>query len=635
MGKAERDGRRFAGQDLAYVDRRHVVQAHRRDDGVGVARVEDVLLAELGLAAEAARAQQHLVVGEVGRLEDHLDAVRQRQQGQAERLVGRLGDDAAGRRRLFHQACGDWLLVTRRHRRLGRGVGPRQQLRAGRGWRFCFVRAHVDHQLGGIDRDSLARVRVHFGQRNPRDEFARVVVFVLDAGNFFLFQEVADVFRHIRARIGLVTLAVGALVEAQQVLLGALELRGAEAELARPFVFLHQRGNRRRGAVFAERGGGGVRLVARGEWSQPAAGAHEGRIGLLRQFAQPLAEHRPEQRADHLFAHVGEGIAVVGLAHRVADHHGVAGCFLVGDDQRFGRRAHRNRRGRARACERRIFQAGEVRHDQLLGIGRFDVADYHHRHQVGTIPVAVEAFERIGLERFEDGVLADRQPLRVARAVVKLRHQHLVHPVARAFALARLVEDDVALLVDVGIVQRQAMGPVFQHREALVDVTALVGGDRQDVDGFVEAGVGVQVGAPLDPDRLQVRHQFVFLEVGRAIEGHMLDEVGQPLLVVVFEHRAGLDHQAQFELLFRLAVLLDVVGQAVGQFAHFDLRADRDRVGQPDLGQRGRCGDDQEGCEAGRFQEVFGHRGAGEMDGGSRQARRRRGRGRRQNGRFA
>ena len=261
--KAERDRCRLAGQDLAHVDRRHVVQAHRRDDGVGVARVEDVLLAELGLAAEAARAQQHLVVREVGRLEDHLDAVRQRQRGQAERLVGRLGDDAAGAGGLSIRLAATGfssrgvtvaLAAASAHASSCALVGAR---------RFGLVRTHIDHQLGGVDRNGLARVVVHFGQRNPRDEFARVVVFVLDAGNFFLLEEVADVFGDIRTRVGLVTLAVGALEQAQQVLLGALEFRGAEAELARPGVFLHQRGNRRRGAVLAERGGGGVGLVAR------------------------------------------------------------------------------------------------------------------------------------------------------------------------------------------------------------------------------------------------------------------------------------------------------------------------------------------------------------------------------------
>ena len=40
-----------------------------------------------------------------------------------------------------------------------------------------------------------------------------------------------------------------------------------------------------------------------------------------------------------------------------------------------------------------------------------------------------------------------------------------------------------------------------------------------------------------------------------AVEGHVLDEMGQALLVIVFQNRAGLDHQPQLRALFRFLVI--------------------------------------------------------------------------------
>ena len=74
----------------------------------------------------------------------------------------------------------------------------------------------------------------------------------------------------------------------------------------------------------------------------------------------------------------------------------------------------------------------------------------------------------------------------------------------------------------------------------------LVGRNLQLVDRLVEAGVGVDVRAEPHAERLHERGDVLPGEVPRAVERHVLDEVGQPALVVVLEHRPRLDHQPQF-----------------------------------------------------------------------------------------
>ena len=66
-----------------------------------------------------------------------------------------------------------------------------------------------------------------------------------------------------------------------------------------------------------------------------------------------------------------------------------------------------------------------------------------------------------------------------------------------------------------------------------------------------------------------------FGKVLRAVERHVLDEVRQPALVLVFEHRTGVDDEPQLGARLRLPVLADVVAQAVRQRAHRDQRIDR------------------------------------------------------------
>ena len=68
--------------------------------------------------------------------------------------------------------------------------------------------------------------------------------------------------------------------------------------------------------------------------------------------------------------------------------------------------------------------------------------------------------------------------------------------------------------------------------------------------------------------------------MARALEFHVLDEVRQPALIVVFEHRARLDDQPELRATRGLRVRPHVVAQPVRQRADDDLRIDRHRLRQ-------------------------------------------------------
>src|SRR5690606_18298312 len=76
---------------------------------------------------------------------------------------------------------------------------------------------------------------------------------------------------------------------------------------------------------------------------------------------------------------------------------------------------------------------------------------------------------------------------------------------------------------------------------------------------------------------LEVVHQLLLREVLRPVERHVLDEVGQTALVLVFENGAGVDDQPQLGALRGLAVHADVVAKAVGQCTRGDAGIQRKR----------------------------------------------------------
>ncbi len=141
---------------------------------------------------------------------------------------------------------------------------------------------------------------------------------------------------------------------------------------------------------------------------------------------------------------------------------------------------------------------------------------------------------------------------------------------AGALPQSPFLDDHAALPVDLLRVERHRTGEVGQRQQSLVDQPWLVGRDLEHVDRLVEARIRVDVRTEAGPCQLEVRHELARLEMRGAVERHVLEHVRQPALVIVFEHRAGLDRQAQQDALLRSGVPADVVGEAVRQPADGD-----------------------------------------------------------------
>ena len=177
--------------------------------------------------------------------------------------------------------------------------------------------------------------------------------------------------------------------------------------------------------------------------------------------------------------------------------------------------------------------------------------------------------------------------------------------------VAFLADDDAALGID-GVRRHQGRRHhLAQDVQAGVDGLVLGVRQLQHIGGLVEAGEGVGVGAEGQTQPFKNAHHLVLGHVLGAVEGHMLHEVGQTLLVVALHQRTGVDAQAERRLAGRGRILQQGVAHPVRQQAVADGGVGRDvagrlgpRVRRRDLGGRGgdgrcalRIGD---GDEAGR-----------------------------------
>ena len=104
-------------------------------------------------------------------------------------------------------------------------------------------------------------------------------------------------------------------------------------------------------------------------------------------------------------------------------------------------------------------------------------------------------------------------------------------------------------------------------------------GNLELVDRLVEARRRVDVGPEPHSDGLEVAHELVLREPLGAVERHVLEEVRETALVIVLEHRSGVDDEPQLRAFLRLRVTPDVITNAVRQRADDDARVAWERRG--------------------------------------------------------
>ena len=381
--------------------------------------------------------------------------------------------------------------------------------------------------------------------------------------------------------LGLVLLLGHLCVGAEEVFFLAVEFGLQEAVVVNLLDYLEQHLGCLLDAVLL---GGGADFkdvdLAAEEAAVAAVGVHHGGGGLLGEFAEALVDHHADEVADEHLAVVADG-AVVGFLVLPEDLKGGVGGLLVGGDGHEGLHVVGDlvaQAGQFLLAEE-LVAAEHVFHLLLHGFVAFlagileavKVADDDDGLQVGTVPVVEEVDDALALEVHDDLFLADGQAVGIARTFEHDGPGLLAETVAVADATAPLLVDDAALALNLLLVEEDVAGPAVEDLDTHLHHLGVVGGHVDIVDGLVERSVGVDVAAELHTVLLQFLDHGVVGVAFDAVEGHVLTEVGQTLLVVALHDGTGVTDQTELNHVLRFLVVADVVGEAVVQLTIADL----------------------------------------------------------------
>ncbi len=136
------------------------------------------------------------------------------------------------------------------------------------------------------------------------------------------------------------------------------------------------------------------------------------------------------------------------------------------------------------------------------------------------------------------------------------------------------------------------MGVVVHHEKAGID-DALAGHRYvvEHVGGLFDPSRGVDVAAELRSDSLEIFKKRLAREILRPVEAHMLEEMGETVLVRGLLNRPDIGREVELGSLCGLVVVPDVVGQPVVKLSHPDFRVIRKLLKV--LSERGRRGEKQ------------------------------------------
>ena len=369
-----------------------------------------------------------------------------------------------------------------------------------------------------------------------------------------------------------------ALHHREQLALGTLVLAGRETVAAhtlhlgkQSLVALHQLAVGRLNIT--------ARHVQRGADAEAAERIercrHERSIGLARNVAQTLIHHQRYVARDvgHEVCHhrtavlLGHGLLLVDKLHIRSLHLGVGEdaddrLFIAGDTHNL----------LLRRIGRRCGDVGHHGLDLLLHGIDIDVTNDDHSLIVGTVPLVIEGLQIIVREALQTVQITYKVAMLVLRAAAYgLDHVDRRTP-RGTVTRTQLLHDHAALRVDLLGLQRDEVRPVVQHQQRRVDhALALYGYIGHIILRQVPRSEGVEVGAELHADLLEILRQTLLREVLRTVEGHVLEEVGQTLLRVVLLYGSNIVYDIELGHALRFLVVADVVGQSVGQFARADL----------------------------------------------------------------
>ncbi len=302
---------------------------------------------------------------------------------------------------------------------------------------------------------------------------------------------------------------------------------------------------------------------------------HDGAAQTTQQILKPLGLGVVSSRAglDHIHRDQGEHVRIIEKAE--------GGLLRVFDraDVGIGRRRLRLLPSgeTLNGVHVQPVQAdGETVADFLFHQVRVHIADDDQHAALRRVIVPIicfQSFRRRGLDHLHraDGVTLGDDRVRIQEGVIRVEEAP-----DRRVAEALFAQDNAALAINRLAVEDHFRSGFTQQEQAHIQHVFGIAGQIQLIAHHFAPGEGVGVRTKRQPVTLQQRHHLAFRHVSGAVERHVLDEVRQTALIILFSQRPHIKHHAQGRRAGRGVVFQNRVAKPVLQhaIAHIGMRCD-------------------------------------------------------------
>ena len=167
-------------------------------------------------------------------------------------------------------------------------------------------------------------------------------------------------------------------------------------------------------------------------------------------------------------------------------------------------------------------------------------------------------------EVIDNGRIANNIALAVLRVRIEFGANDISHAAICIIASTPFFTNNTTLCIYLLRQQKQTACPVVHYQQRRVN-NSLANGRHvgETINSLVDGRVSIDITAKVHTDRLKIINNSFARKVLSSIERHMLQEVSQTVLVILFQHRAYCLSDMEIAALFRLFIMTDIVRQSV------------------------------------------------------------------------
>ena len=261
-------------------------------------------------------------------------------------------------------------------------------------------------------------------------------------------------------------------------------------------------------------------------------------VGIFAKLFEAVVDHLADQRLEEVIAHhILHSVAEltwsrVRFKHNPTDLNGE---FLVGIIS-IDRLLIVRDRGILTRCRILLrLDAGEELDYLLLHLVNVEITYDDDTLEIGAIPLMIIIADSLRREVLYDFHLADRH-LAILILLVYDREDSLIHTIHSVIARAPLLFDHATFGVDLVSVESDGAAPVVDGEKNAIHQSHVGGGHIGNViDCLVEAGICIDIGTEANALALKIFQHSLTGEMGCAVEGHVLQEVGETELFGSFK----------------------------------------------------------------------------------------------------